>query len=137
MLAFGRVLLSLIFVLGGVSKVVGFAATTELLRVEGVPTPALFLALAIVAELAGGLSLMTGSFARLGALVLVLYLIPVTLIMHDFWNLGGLERQMQLVNFLKNLSVMGGLLMVVGAGAGAPSVDNRVQGRIDGSPPIP
>ncbi|HYT56152.1 MAG TPA: DoxX family protein, partial [Verrucomicrobiae bacterium] len=50
--------------------------------------------------------------ARWGALLLFLYLIPVTLIFHNFWAYSGIEMQTQLVNFLKNLSIMGGLLLV-------------------------
>ncbi len=66
--------------------------------------------------------------ARFAALALFLYLIPVTLIMHNFFGVGGAERQAQTIHFMKNLAIMGGLLMVTASGAGPFSVDARLEG---------
>ena len=78
---------------------------------------------AAVLELAGGLSLLLGFRARLGALALVLFLVPTTLIFHNFWAYQGPEAQNQMIHFMKNLALMGGLLVVVGLGAGPCSFD--------------
>ena len=72
---------------------------------------------------AGGLSVLTGFKARWGALALVLFLVPVTAIFHNFWTLQGMEQQMQMIHFMKNLAIMGGLLSIVARGAGLASVD--------------
>jgi putative oxidoreductase len=108
-----RVLLGLIFVMSGVSKVTGFEGTHQYMASHGIPLTALFLVGAIVLEILGGLSVILGLWARAGAVLLTLFLIPATLIFHtDF------SQQTQLIMFLKNLSIMGGLLLVVAHGAG-------------------
>ena len=119
----GRILLSAIFIISGVSKLFNWATTSQFMAMHGVPMPSLFLLGAILIEIVGGLSLLLGFRARQGAALLFLYLIPVTLIFHDFWALGGADRQMQMINFLKNISIMGGLLEVVALGAGRMSLD--------------
>jgi putative oxidoreductase len=107
----GRVLLSLIFILSGVSKIMEWSGTSEFMASEGLPLVPLLLGAATAIEIAGGLSVLLGWKARWGAWLLFLYLIPTTLIFHDFWAFTGAEQQMQLINFLKNLSIMGGLLL--------------------------
>ena len=109
---FGRVLLSVIFLLSGLGKIIDWDGNAQLMASQGMPLIPLLLVGAIVTELAGGLSVLVGWKARWGALLLFLYLIPTTLIFHDFWAFTGTEMQTQLVNFLKNLSIMGGLLLV-------------------------
>ena len=107
----GRVLLSLIFILSGVSKVMDWSGSAELMTAQGLPLVPLLLGAAAAVEIGGGLLLLLGWNARWGAWLLFLYLIPVTVIFHDFWNFTGQEQQTQLVNFLKNLSITGGLLL--------------------------
>lgn len=137
LVAVGRVLLSSIFVISGFNKILQFSGTVEMIRAEGLPWPTAFLVAAIVLEIVGGISLLTGTFARLGAILLLAFLLPVTFIMHDFWMLEGAARQAQMAHFLKNLSLTGALFMAIGAGAGAASVDRRVQERISRVPPPP
>ncbi|HEX9786406.1 MAG TPA: DoxX family protein [Candidatus Binatia bacterium] len=108
----GRVLISVIFLLSGVSKIMDWSGTAQLMAAQGLPLVRLLLGAAIVIEIAGGLSVLLGWNARWGARLLFLYLIPTTLVFHNFWALSGAEQQTQLVNFLKNLSIMGGLLLV-------------------------
>lgn len=121
---FGRVLLSLIFVLSGLAKIVGFRGSVQYLIAHALPIPRTLLCVAIAIELVVGVLLMIGFRARTAAAILFLYLIPVTLIFHGFWNYAGVEASLQLANFLKNLAIMGGLLNVVAWGAGAASVDS-------------
>jgi putative oxidoreductase len=92
---------------------------------KGMPLIPLFLVGAIVCELVGGLSLLLGYRARLGALLLFLYLIPTTLVFHAFWQYEGMQHKMQLINFMKNLAIMGGLAVVMGFGSGLVSIDRR------------
>lgn len=125
----GRILLALLFVLSGIQKFAAWSQTAAFMEAQGVPAAPLFLALAALIEIGGALAIMTGTFTRPAALLLFLYLIPVTLVFHNFWALEGAERQVQLVNFLKNLSIMGGLLLVVGYGAGRVSVDDKIKPR--------
>ena len=100
----------------------------EMLDLKGVPAPAAALAVATIVELVGGLAVLVGLKVRFAALVLFVYLVPVTLIMHSFFGLEGAERQGQAIHFMKNLAIMGGLLMVTGLGAGPFSVDARLEG---------
>ncbi len=127
----GRVLLSLIFILSGVSKIMDWSGTAQLLAAQGLPLVPLLLGAATVIEIAGGLALLLGWNARWGAWLLFLYLIPTTLIFHNFWALTGADQQTQLVNFLKNLSIMGGLLLVAAydraALAAARDVDDAAE----------
>jgi putative oxidoreductase len=121
----GRVVLSLIFLFSGVMKLFHWSATTESMTKEGMVAVPFFLAMAILFELAGGLSLLLGFKSRYGALALIVFLIPVTLIFHDFWTYEGGQAMNQMQHFMKNLAIMGGLLVVVGLGPGPLSFDAR------------
>ena len=112
LIVFGRILLSLLFILSALSKIGAWAPLVQQLNGKGIPYAPFFLGAALVIELVGGLTLLLGWHARLGAWLLFLYLIPTTVIMHNFWAYTGEEQQVQLVNFLKNLAIMGGLLLV-------------------------
>ena len=125
----GRILLALIFVMSGFSKITGFEGTAGFMASKGMPLVTLFLIGAIVLEIGGGLSLIAGFKARWGALALIVFTIPATLIFHNFWALEGGEAFTQQIMFMKNLAMMGGLLMVMAFGAGPLSVDARSGGR--------
>ncbi|MGL6136758.1 MAG: DoxX family membrane protein, partial [Planktothrix sp.] len=75
----------------------------------------------IVFQILGGLSLVLGYKTRLGAWLLILFLIPATVIFHNFWDIPS-----EKIDFLKNLSIMGGLLMITYFGAGPVSVDEHI-----------
>jgi len=121
----GRILLSTIFLISGVMKVVGWNETEGMMASMGMPAVPLFHVGAILVELGAGLGVLLGCQARVSALVLFLFLIPTTLIFHAFWAYEGAQQQMQMINFLKNLAIMGGLALVVGFGAGPFSIDRR------------
>lgn len=123
----GRVLLSGIFILSGLMKLMHTEETVGYMASQGLPAATPLAILAGLVEILGGLSVLTGFATRLGALALFAFLIPTTLIFHDFWALAGAERQMQMVHFLKNLSVMGGLLMLVAFGPGRYSIDAKMR----------
>jgi putative oxidoreductase len=124
-----RILLSVIFLLSGVGKIQNWSGTAAMMESRGMPAAPVLLALACVAELAGGLALLLGWKTRWAAFGLVLFLIPTTLIFHHFWDLQDPEQTAQRIHFLKNLAIMGGLLEVCAMGAGALSLDAFLEHR--------
>ena len=115
----GRLLLGLIFLISGLNKIVDPQGTQQYMTMMGMTwMTTLFYLGAIVIELAGSLSLLLGYRTRLGAWLLFLFMIPTTLIFHTH-----LADPNQMIHFLKNLSIMGGLLYVAGYGAGRYSMD--------------
>ena len=121
----GRLLLSMIFLVSAAGKVMDWGGTAIYMEAKGIPLTPVFLVGAILFETAGGLMILLGFKARIGVVVLLVFLIPTTVIFHNFWSFEGQEQQMQMIGFLKNLSIMGGLLMILGGGAGYFSIDNR------------
>jgi putative oxidoreductase len=113
-----RILMSQIFIISGIGKVTGYAGTQAYMAKMGVP--GVLLPLVILTELGGGLLLLFGFQAKWVALALAGFTVLSALIFHM-----NFSDQMQMINFMKNLAMAGGLLMVVRYGAGAPSVDHR------------
>jgi len=122
-----RVLLTLPFLRSGLSKIIDFEATAGFMRAEGMRLVPLFLIGAIVLEVVGGLFVLAGYRARLGALALIVFLVPTTLIFHDFWTFTGDAAAMQRAAFINNLGLLGGLSMVAAFGSGAISVDAKTK----------
>ena len=114
----GRLLLSVLFLLSGSLKIAHWTGTLQGMEAMHVPAAPFMLAVAVFAELAGGLAILTGLLARLASALLVLYLIPVTLLFHAFWAASAAEQGGQLINFLKNLAIMGGLVLLAANGPG-------------------
>ena len=131
-LLIGRILMSVIFLGAGFSKIADFAGTTGYMATRpafaslesALPILAGF---AIVAEVGGGLSLVLGWLTRLGALGLVLFLLPTTFVFHNFWTYPPAAQGLQQAMFLKNLSMLGGSLLVVYWGAGPASLDAKTR----------
>ena len=121
----GRLLLALIFIISGYNKIMGWPGVVGAVEAKGLPLPLLFGAGAIVAELGGGLLVAIGYKARFGAAMLILFMIVTTLLFHNFWAFEGGDYQTQMINFMKNLSMTGGLLLVLAYGAGPMSVDGE------------
>jgi putative oxidoreductase len=115
-----RVLMSQIFIISGIGKITGYAGTQAYMAKMGVPGA--LLPLVILTEVGGGLALLFGFKTRWAALALAAFALLAALIFHmDF------KDQMQMINFMKNLAMAGGLLMFVRYGAAEPSVDSRVR----------
>jgi len=115
-LLLGRGLLGLYFILPGVSKITGFAATSEYMAAHDVPFIPVLLVVTIVIQIGGGLALMFGFRAQLVAFVLAGLTLVISIFMHNFWVMEeGLERNHEVQNFVKNLAIMAGLLYVTGA----------------------
>lgn len=121
----GRILLAAIFIISGFMKIPGFEGTAGYMASKGLPMPQVLLAITIVIELGGGLMIAAGFKARWAALVFFLWLIPVTFVFHPFWGIDAAQVQNQMNHFLKNVSLMGGMLLLFAYGPGAYSVDKR------------
>jgi putative oxidoreductase len=121
-----RLLISAIFILSGVNKIIGFSGTSDFLAKLGWPAPALWVTLAVIFELAGGLALLFGFKARLASCALIIFLLAATIFVHgrlysDATEPG--EKQNQMVNILKNVAILGGLLKFYTDGAGYYAVE--------------
>ncbi len=119
----GRILLGLIFVLSGFGKLTGFAGLVGTIAGKGLPMPELLAALSVAIELGGGLLLVIGFKARWAALVIFLFIIPISLTFHNFWTMEGAAAAANKIHFMKNLAIMGGMLMLAAFGPGRYSVD--------------
>lgn len=120
----GRFFFTLIFLLSGFrhfsQPTIAFAAS------HGVPLASMAVPFSGILALAGGLSILLGYRAKLGAWLIVLFLIPVTLMMHKFWGTSDpMQAQTQMIMFMKNVSMLGGALVVSQLGAGPLSFDAR------------
>jgi putative oxidoreductase len=124
LLLIGRILFAIIFVESGFNHF-GHAAISYAAQ-NGVPLANIAVPLSGVLAIVGGLMIAIGFQARIGGILIALFLIPVTLFMHAFWKVSDpMQHQMQLVNFLKNLALLGGSFAFIYFGAGPLSVDAR------------
>jgi putative oxidoreductase len=123
----GRILLCTIFFMSAVgNKIPNFRAVAGYMAKEGVPASQLMLAGAIVFLIAGSLSVVLGYRARIGAALLLIFLVLATYYFHDFWTVSDPHaRQEQMIQFMKNLGLMGAMLLVIANGTGPLSLDNR------------
>jgi putative oxidoreductase len=123
----GRILLAAIFLLSGITKLVNYEQTLGHMAGAGIPSPEALLVVAALAEILGGISILTGFLTRLGSIGLILFMIPTTIIFHGFWRFAEPERTMQVVNVMKNLGIMGGLVLLVAYGPGRYSLDGTLR----------
>lgn len=121
----GRCMLAALFILAGAGKLQNWDETAAAMTAHGVSAAGPLLALSVVIEIGAGLALVAGFRTRLMALVLFLFTLAVSFVMHDFWaitdNAELARTEMQL--FAKNMAIAGGLLLLVGMGAGRLSFD--------------
>lgn len=120
---FGRLLISIIFIIAGIAKIVNYSEAELSLEYKGISPAALYIFIALVMELVGGTLLLLGWFTRVSCWILLIFLVPTTLIFHSFWLYDGAESSLQLSMFLKNLAIFGGLLLVLSFGPGEWSID--------------
>ncbi|PSF37492.1 DoxX family protein [Aphanothece hegewaldii CCALA 016] len=111
-----RILLSAIFIKSGIDHVLDPISTQQYMASVGLPFPSLLLAATILILIVGGFSILLGYQARWGALILIGFLIPATLVFHT-------DFPKEEISFFKNLALMGGLFMIIAYGAGSYSVD--------------
>ena len=116
----GRLLIGLPFAMSGLSKLAAIGPTTDAIHAAGLPLPSLALAVSVLVELGGGLLLVACFRARIVAAVLALFCLATAVSFHS-----NFADQNQMIHFLKNVMMAGGLLQIVAFGAGALSIDNR------------
>ncbi|MBP7074510.1 MAG: DoxX family protein [Rhabdochlamydiaceae bacterium] len=132
----GRICISLVFVTSALSKIFSWDQTVQFMTgslsklIAGTPMPdfmhgaitficsyaVFFLIIATIFEVVGGLLVLLGFNAQFGAILLILFLLPVTIIMHPFWLESGQEKTTQLAHFMTNLAILGGLFILVAKG---------------------
>jgi len=120
----GRILLVLIFLNSGIGKIGNFEGTAQYMAKFGMSNTSFFLFGAIVFELVGSVTVILGYFTRLGALLILIFLIPTTLIFH-----ANFADQIQMIMFVKNVSIFGGCLLLLSAGPGRLSLDYFLRGK--------
>lgn len=120
-----RILLALMFVLGGFGKLTGLEGTAGYIASTGLPLPMLLAVGAGAVELVAGVLLIVGWQARWAALALAVFTVVASVIFHNFWAMPAEQQAMQQLMFMKNLAITGGLLAIFGFGAGALSLDAR------------
>jgi putative oxidoreductase len=124
-LLIARVLLVVLFVLFGWSKLTGFSGTVEYMSSTGVPVPEVSAIIAVVMEFFVGLAIVVGFYARPLAVLLALYTLGTAFIGHHFWNMTGSVGYDNMIHFYKNISIFGGLLFLAASGPGKYSFDRK------------
>ncbi|MCP3139947.1 DoxX family protein [Pyxidicoccus xibeiensis] len=122
----GRLLFSAIFITSGLNHFFQLQALTAYAQASGVPEPRLAVLLSGVALVGGGLCVLLGVFARLGAAAIAVFLLAAAFMVHRFWLIpDAVAAQEQLIHFMKNLSMAGGALLIVYFGSGPFSLRGR------------
>jgi putative oxidoreductase len=122
LIVIGRFLYSLIFLMTIRSHFA--SATIAYADSKAVPFASILVPLSGIIAIAGGLSILLGYKAKTGGLLIIIFLIPVTYCMHDFWNqTDPMQMQIQMGNFMKNMSLLGGAIFITYFGSGAYSLD--------------
>jgi putative oxidoreductase len=130
LILFSRVFLSLPFLYSGVDKCLHWTAAQREVAASGLPWPTLLHLVTVALQLGAGFSVLIGIEARLGALLLCLFLIPVTVMYHPFWKRSGADLVAEADHFLLNFAVIGGFSMIIAVGSGRISVVDHPLGRL-------
>jgi putative oxidoreductase len=121
----GRILFSLIFLMSGLMGHFK-PETAQYAASAGVPMASVLVPLSGIIAILGALSIILGFKAKMGAWLIILFLIPVTFMMHKFWGITDpMQMQMQMSLFMKNIALIGGALIISYFGAGPLSIDNK------------
>lgn len=123
----GRLMLALLFIPAGISKMTDFAGTVGYIASAGLPMPQLGAVLAIIVEVGAGLMIALGWKTRWAALALALFTLAASVFFHDYWAKPADQAGMQQLMFYKNLAVAGGLLLLGAFGPGWLSLDDRAR----------
>ncbi len=123
----GRIMIATIFLLSAVgNKIPNFSKTAGYMASEGVPMPQVMLVGAILFLIVGSILIIVGFKARTGAVLLLVFLMLATYFFHDFWTFKDAQaQQAQMIQFMKNLALMGTMLFIMANGSGAMSLDAK------------
>ena len=126
----GRALIVGIFLVSVVfNKVPNYSAVAQTMAGEGVPASTIMLGLAMACMVIGAISVLTGFKTRIGALLLLVFLLAATFYFHDFWNMPAERKGLELTQFLKNSSLIGTMLFLIANGPGPGSLDELLARR--------
>ncbi|MGY1424641.1 DoxX family protein [Lysobacter sp. A289] len=120
-----RLLLMLLFLISGWSKLIDYQGTAAYLASIGTPLPSIAAAVAVIMEFFVALALIVGVCVRPLALLMALFVLGTALIGHPFWSMEGADRAMNLTQFYKNVAIVGGLLLLAVTGAGRYALMRR------------
>jgi len=120
-----RILLVVLFVLFGWSKLTDFSGTVGYMASLSLPLPTLVAAVVVLMEFFVGLAIVLGLWTRPLALLLALYTLGAALVGHHYWTMTGADRMANTIQFYKNISIIGGLLLLCVTGPGRYSLDRR------------
>ncbi|KWK75980.1 hypothetical protein WM16_12680 [Burkholderia ubonensis] len=120
-----RVLMMVLFILFGWQKLTGFSGTVAYMASTGAPSPELSAVIAVAVELVGGLLIAIGFYTRPIALLFAAYTVATAYIGHRYWALHGMDQYMAMIHFYKNVSIVGGLLLLALTGPGKYSLDRK------------
>ncbi len=120
-----RLLMVALFLPAGLNKITGFEGTVGYIASVGLPLATVGAVVAIVVEVVGSLALLAGFATRWAALALALFTLSASVFFHNYWAMPAEQQFVQQLMFFKNLGVVGGLLALAAAGAGAWSLDAR------------
>ena len=125
LLLVSRVLLMALFVIFGWGKLTGFSGAVAYMSSLGLPLPAVVTAITVIMELFVGVAILVGFYTRPLALLLALYTLVTALIGHQYWLMTDAAHFEAMINFYKNVSIAGGLLLLCITGPGRYSIDRR------------
>ena len=126
LLLMGRLLIGLYFILPGVQKITQFDTMSQYMEKHNVPMVSLLLIVTIVLQIVGGLAIIVGYKGKLAAFILAGLTLMISIYMHNFWNLpegGDVSHETQ--NFVKNMAIMAGLLILAARGTGQFSIEKH------------
>lgn len=122
----GRILFSLMFLSSGFGHLTNTKAMSPYAASMGVPAPTIAVVVSGIMIVLGGFGILLGYKVKIGAILLIVFLVPVTFIMHAFWGIEDpMQMQMQMAMFLKNLSMIGGALIIYYFGTGPLSIEKK------------
>jgi len=122
----GRILYSLIFIFSGFGHIFNLKQMSQYTASMGVPLPTVATLVTGLMILLGGLSILLGYKVKIGALLLIVFLVPTTFIAHAFWGIqDAMQAQMQMVMFMKNLGLTGAALLIYYFGSGPLSLEKQ------------
>ena len=125
----GRILLALMFIPAGFGKLTNIGGTAGYIASGGLPFPSVLAVLVGALELFGGLALVIGFKVRWVGLAMALFTLAASMLFHPFWSVPEAQQMVTKLVFMKNISVVGGMLLISALGAGALSLDERRSGR--------
>ncbi|MBF7690434.1 MULTISPECIES: DoxX family protein [Acinetobacter] len=120
-----RILLIVLFLLFGLPKITGFSGTVAYMASMHTPLPTVAAAVAVLMEVVGSILILIGFYTRPLAVIFALYTLGTAIIGHAYWSMTGDAVQMNMINFYKNVSIMGGFLLLAITGPGHLSLDRR------------